>query len=248
MAVGRGTKEAAHCAGPHLRRHITQPSSPQLYRRWLKFIGAAHAFHLPARSWLHRWHPPSTSLDQQEYSMQLKTKAIVACAALTAASAFAQTSGIAGSGLYVGGSVGGSHWKGDDQLGTADDKSDTGLKVYGGYSFTPNIAIEFGAVDLGKFTGPTGDARANGVYLDGVGTVPIGYGFSALGRIGIVNGQLKTDAGDADRGTNLKVGLGLQYDITPNIGVRTEWERYRFDSLDGHDNADLYSVGLNYRF
>ena len=183
--------------------------------------------------------------------MKFRMKALVAVAALGAASAFAQTSGIQGSGLYIGGSIGGSHWKGDDLNGTANDKSDTGGKIYGGYSFTPNIALEFGYVDLGKFNGPVGDAKASGYFLDAVGTVPLGYNISALARLGMVNGKMETSgSGNSDpgRATNVKGGLGLQYDFNPNLAIRTEWERYRFDTFDGRDNADLYSVGLNYKF
>ena len=32
------------------------------------------------------------------------------------------------------------------------------------------------------------------------------------------------------------------------LGVRGEWERYRFDALGSKSNADMYSVGLNYKF
>ena len=44
------------------------------------------------------------------------------------------------------------------------------------------------------------------------------------------------------------MGAGVQYDFDKNLGVRGEWERYRFDALGGKSNTDLYSVGVNYRF
>lgn len=184
--------------------------------------------------------------------MKYASKLAVACVALGAASAFAQDSGLTGlTGFTVGGSVGGSHWKGGDVNGLATDKSDTGLKVYGGYNFTPNIGLEAGYVNLGRFNGPNGNLKADGLYLDAVGTVPLGYNISALGRVGVFEGRLRSDGtnfSDRDHGTNVKVGLGLQYDVTRNIAVRTEWERYRFDALNTTGNADLYSVGVNYKF
>jgi OOP family OmpA-OmpF porin len=173
---------------------------------------------------------------------------VVASVALAcAATAFAQS----GNGLYVGGSVGNSHWKGDDLGGVANDASDTGFKVYGGYAFTPNLGLELGYADLGKFNGPLGDLKASGAYLDAVGTVPLGMNFSALGRIGLFNGRLeKQSAGidDSERGTKWKVGLGLQYDLSQSTAIRGEWERYRFDALNVNADADLYSIGINYRF
>ena len=175
-------------------------------------------------------------------------KLVVAGAAmLGAAGAFAQ----AGNGFYAGGSVGNSHWKGSDLGGLANDGSDTGLKVYGGYAFTPNLGLELGYADLGEFNGPLGSLKANGAYLDAVGTVPLGMNFSALGRVGLFNGRLESNVAglsDRDRSTKWKVGLGLQYDFSRNLGVRGEWERYRFDALSTSADTDLYSIGLNYRF
>ena len=45
-----------------------------------------------------------------------------------------------------------------------------------------------------------------------------------------------------------KVGAGVQYDFDKQLGLRGEWERYRFDALGSKTNADMYSVGLNYKF
>lgn len=169
---------------------------------------------------------------------------VFAAASLAAASAFAQ-------GLSVGGSVGGSHWKGDDFGGVANDSSDTGYKLWLGWGFTPNVGLEAGYVDLGKFNGPLGSLKAQGEYLDAVGTVPLGMNVSALGRVGLFSGHLERDAlgaGDSDRGLSWKVGLGLQYDLSKNVGIRGEWERYRFDALSVKDDTDLYTIGVNYRF
>lgn len=172
---------------------------------------------------------------------------VLAGAALASASAFAQDGGFS-----LGGSLGGAHWKGNDEGGLAVDSSDTGGKVYGGYHFSPYFGLEAGYADLGKFSGPSGDLKASGYYLDAVGTWPLaGTPLSLLGRVGAFDGKLRTDAlgvVDHGRSTNLKVGAGLQYDLTPNFALRTEWERYRFDAVGIQDDADLYSVGVNYRF
>ncbi|MES1163625.1 MAG: outer membrane beta-barrel protein, partial [Rhizobacter sp.] len=85
-------------------------------------------------------------------------------------------------------------------------------------------------------------------YVDGVGTLPLGNNFSLLGRVGAFRGKLKSDFAGSDSGTSYKVGAGVQYDFDKNLGVRGEWERYRFDAFDSKSNADMYSVGLNYKF
>lgn len=175
--------------------------------------------------------------------MKLKPQLLAACiAGACALSAQAQT---AGPGLYVGGSVGQSKWKGDDAPGL--DTSKMGGKLYGGYEFSPYFGMELGYVDLGKFDYDGGSVKANGVFLDAVGKFPFAPNWSGLARAGVFQGKLDNGASD-DNGTSWKAGLGIQYDLTPNAAIRTEYERYRFDALGGKPDTDLLSVGFNYRF
>lgn len=175
--------------------------------------------------------------------MKTIANALVCASLLAGAAAQAQ-------GLSIGGNVGTSRYKGDDVGGVATDRSDTGGKLYGGYQFTPHLGIEAGYASLGKFQSAAGQRKGTGVFVDAVGTLPLGNNFSALGRVGAFNGKLEdTFAGSSDKGTNVKVGAGVQYDLSKNTAVRGEWERYRFDASGGTKaNTDLYSVGLNYRF
>ncbi len=177
----------------------------------------------------------------------MKTKtianALVCVSLLAGAAAHAE-------GLVVGGSIGTARYKGDDVGSAATERSDTGGKLYGGYAFTPNFSLEAGYASLGKFGSSAGEVKGHGVFLDAVGTVPLGNNFSLLGRIGAFNGKLENTAvGSSDRGTNVKVGAGVEYDFSKNLGLRGEWERYRFDATAGSKaDTDLVSVGLNYRF
>jgi OOP family OmpA-OmpF porin len=174
--------------------------------------------------------------------MKLIPGSFIALAALTAISAHAE-------GLYIGGNVGASRYQGDAIDGASiTGRSGTGVKVYGGYSFTPNLALESGYVDLGKFNTSTGHVKGDGLFLDAVGTLPLADSFSALGRVGVFNGKLSSDADGSGSGTSYKFGAGLQYDINPNVALRGEWERYRFDALNTKPNTDMLSVGVAYRF
>ena len=74
-----------------------------------------------------------------------------------------------------------------------DRDRDTGYKLFGGYRFSRNIALEAGWFELGRFgytatTVPAGtlggDIRVNGLDLDVVGTWPLVGKLSALGRVG----------------------------------------------------------------
>ena len=152
-------------------------------------------------------------------------------------------------GLYIGADVGSSHYKGGNVDGQGiTDPSSTAVKLYGGYSFNPYLGVEAGYVDLGRFRSSAGRLKGNGAFVDAVGTLPLGNDFSALARVGVFNGKLDSDGIGSDRGTNIKVGAGLQYDISKAVGVRAQWERYRFDALDTKANTDVYSLGVNYRF
>ena len=173
--------------------------------------------------------------------MKTIVKVLLAVSGSIAVSAQAQ-------GVYMGGSVGASRYDGSVPGATLTDRSSAGIKLYGGYAFTPNISLEAGYVNLGKFKGSAADVKADGVFVDAVGTLPLGNNFSVLGRLGTFNGKLDSTLAGSDRGTNLKVGAGVQYDLNPKTSVRAEWERYRFDALGSKSNTDLYSVGLNYRF
>ncbi|OIN91049.1 MAG: flagellar motor protein MotB [Comamonadaceae bacterium CG1_02_60_18] len=146
---------------------------------------------------------------------------------------------------------------------------DLGYKVFGGYQFNKNFALEGGYFNLGQFgfsttTRPAGtlagDIRLKGLNLDAVGTLPITEKFSVFGRLGVTNTQANDsfagtgavsvlNPNPSSRDTNLKVGLGLQYALTDALSLRAEIERYRIDDAVGNKgDVDLVSVGLIYRF
>lgn len=157
-----------------------------------------------------------------------------------------------GSGFYAGGSIGSAHRADGSPISSPIDKSDTGYKLYGGYEFHPNFAVEAGYANLGKFSGAAGSVKSQGAYADLVGKLPLVDRLSALGRVGIYDGHttVRDSAGPSgkDHDGNLKYGAGLQYDLTPTAAIRAEWERYRLGVVDDRTNVNLYTVGANFRF
>jgi OOP family OmpA-OmpF porin len=93
-----------------------------------------------------------------------------------------------------------------------------------------------------------------------VGTAPLTDHFSVFGRVGAAyarsrasfasTGFTPANLSNPNRnGTNLKLGVGLQYAFTEALAVRAEIERYRInDPLRNRGNVDMASVGLVYRF
>ena len=150
-----------------------------------------------------------------------------------------------------------------------EDDRDVGYKLYGGYKFNKNFAVEGGYFNLGKFgftanTTPagslTGTGKFQGLNLDLVGILPFTEKFSAFGRAGYIY----TEAKDTFSGTgavtvtnpnpkksegSYKYGLGLQYDLTRSLGLRAEWERYRVnDAVGNKGDIDMALIGLVYTF
>jgi OOP family OmpA-OmpF porin len=173
--------------------------------------------------------------------MKLITRTLVSTAALLAFAAHAE-------GLYIGGSIDSTKYKGADIGAAATDKTSGGGKIYGGYGFTPNIGVEVGYADVGKFKSAAGDVKGHGLFVDAVGTFPFTQSLSGLARVGAFNGRLSDTVNGNSSGTNLKGGLGLQYDFNKQTGVRAEWERYKFKGVNEKPSADMYSIGLNHKF
>ncbi len=188
---------------------------------------------------------------------------------------------------YGGVTVGSSHKSTDDQnvvtgataYSFTNDTRSTGYKLQAGYQIHESFAVEGGYVNLGKFratenvTAPvvgsiTGNYKADGWNLVGIGILPLSQGFSAYGKLGTIYSTFSNDIGTtggvvlaAGSSANRKrtewnwtYGLGVQYDITKTLAIRGEWER--FDKLGdkgatnptGEFNINLYSVGLNFKF
>jgi OOP family OmpA-OmpF porin len=130
----------------------------------------------------------------------------VACLTLASVAAFAQdiqANNWKCGCWYVGAGIGYSKFHLDDTVTPipsitytiSSDDNDWGGKVFVGYHFNPNFAIEGGYVDLGKasqtatLVSPaagslTADFKSRGVFLDAVGIMPLGNVFSIYGKVG----------------------------------------------------------------
>lgn len=149
-------------------------------------------------------------------------------------------------GLYLGGSVGSSDWGHVD--GIAGNSHGLTGKVYGGWGLTPNFAVEAGVARLGSISDASGKVGANAAYVDGVGTLPLADKWSLLGRAGVVHARFNGTNG-SDSGTGLKLGAGVQYELTRSTALRAEYERYHLNgAYDSHANIGQFTVGVKTSF
>ena len=166
------------------------------------------------------------------------------------------------------------------------DEITTAYKFFAGYQFIQYIAAEISYTDFGKFgyiydssgLGPglgTGrlDYKAKSWALSGVGSIPIGSsGFSALARLGIAYNTAERSALQGGGFTTNPVipsatkrrvsplwGAGGQYDFSPSLGVRLEYEDYGkfgeaqknsaiFPQQTGRARIHMYALSLLARF
>jgi OOP family OmpA-OmpF porin len=117
---------------------------------------------------------------------------------------------------------------------------DTAWKLFAGFKFNPNFAIEAGYGDLGEYEWKdnSADEKINmqftAFYATFVGWVPVGDSVKLFGRLGYAYWSADLDykeSGFSSSGDNDDfdpvVGLGFEYQPAKQIGVRFEWEQFQ---------------------
>lgn len=139
---------------------------------------------------------------------------------------------------YIGGSIG------------INDDEESVWRVLGGYQVHRNLAVELGYTDLGDMTVGGRPAEANAWELVGVGLFPLNESFSLLGKLGAYRGEAE-GGGLRETRTDLTYGLGAEYNMNRNLGLRLEWQRYTDfggGAFGSRADQDILSLGAIYRF
>lgn len=168
-------------------------------------------------------------------------------------------------GWYVEGNVGVTQLSHTSYgSGSSVTSKGAGYNINGGYKFSPFFAGEVGVTRYANGTiknaGTTAaTTKQNSADLAGKGILPItDTGFELFAKVGIawVRTKMKISNAGAANGltlpsgttstSNLFIGLGGDYSITPNLPVNIQWQRARGNNKTG--TLDLYSIGLSYTF
>lgn len=165
---------------------------------------------------------------------------------------------------YVGGSIGESEidgaCDGTSALGISCDDADTAWKAFAGYQVNQNFALELGYTNLGEVSGSAGgfnvDIESTAWEFVGLGILPLGNNFSFYGKAGLFRSEtdLTTNipgvSEESESNTGLTFGVGAMLNVTRNVAVRAEWQRYQ--DVGGGDigeaDVDVLSVGALFRF
>ena len=105
------------------------------------------------------------------------------------------------------------------------------------------------------FRSARANIKASAAELVGLGAYPFANRFSVYAKVGAYHAEAKRNPPLAgleikDRNTDLTFGLGAQYDVTREAGVRAEWQRYKNvggDDTGGKYDIDVISIGLIWR-
>jgi OOP family OmpA-OmpF porin len=159
-----------------------------------------------------------------------------------------------------------------------NERDASAFKLAVGGNFNGMLGLEIGYVNLGNVDinaiGP-GNTNAQGANLSIVARTPPLSGVSLSGRLGTTYGWTRNQVrildntcalglapessckqSHSERGFGLSYGAGLSVGIAPNVDVRLDWDRYRFQfsqlnsfQLNGGErDIDMWSLGFNVSF
>lgn len=161
---------------------------------------------------------------------------------------------------YIGIATGPTQHKLDCSGTTSCDTTDTGYKLYGGYKFSPIAAVELGYTDFGRATKKLGTASATytatSFWIGGAVFVLLAPQLKGIARLGISSSEAEVSetwwpfsVSNSKTHTNPYVGLGLGYDLTPQMSLTAHFDfaRIKYNNSDSADTSFL-SIGLSQAF
>jgi OOP family OmpA-OmpF porin len=125
------------------------------------------------------------------------------------------------------------------------DENDLGFKLYGGYLFNENFALEGGYFNLGEYSFHTegedattryiyeGTSQMHGLHIDAIGYLPLNENLSLTARLGVMYAEVKEEYAYSEG--------GIEGDLYVNGSAKEK-------SPDKRDVGFKYGVGLQYDF
>jgi len=126
------------------------------------------------------------------------------------------------------------------------------LRLYAGYEFTPNVAIEAMTFDLGSpGDKPSGSKSTIGAFgIAAVGTLPVER-WRFTGRVGVMFMEGRADIAETRKTTQPMLALGAGYDVIPKLTLGAELgvSRVEFGSpLNEKAGVSWIGLAATYRF
>lgn len=155
---------------------------------------------------------------------------------------------------YAGGSMGST--SADSLCGTLQscDSTPKSWKLFAGIRMNDNVMLEGGYVNLGEqhAKDQNGDVtqKTTAFTTAALATLPMNEQIELFGKAGVArwtNAYNDASGSRENKGTDVLVGFGANYDLGDNMGVRAEWERFKgIGTASQQGDVDLLSVGLTF--
>lgn len=136
-------------------------------------------------------------------------------------------------------------------------ESTTAYGLLGGYSFNQNFAAEvaytnFGSKDYVRSSGSL-TVKSSAFSVSGVGSYPFNEIFSVFAKVGVASTKFDSFSGviagltGSASNTDLTWGIGGQFNITSQMGVRIGYDLYKIGEGVTSDQK-LTSIGVVFKF
>ena len=127
----------------------------------------------------------------------------------------------------------------------------TSFTLLGGYAFNENLAAEvayssFGSKDYATLGGPV-TVKSSAVSLSGVLSYPFNELFSVFGKLGFASTTLDGTGFPSESKSDLTWGLGGQFNVSQQVGIRLGYDVYKVGSGVTADEK-VTSIGGVFRF
>lgn len=185
----------------------------------------------------------------------MKKYALVIAAALAAGAAHADEPARA----YLTLAGGSTHVNLDCTGATSCDKTDTGGKIVGGYSFGNGFSLEAGYWGLGKASGSdsasSGTLKSSAFTIGGAYALPLSNELGVNLRLGAAQVKTKADVrsgaiavSTSETKTKVYAGVGLTYAISPAVKLELGVDSTEGEVAGQKGTLRLISVGATFAF
>lgn len=163
---------------------------------------------------------------------------------------------------YVGGHFGFTRQGVDCGNWSSCDKTDSGLRLYGGWRFTNALALEGGFIDFGSVqlragNLASGNTAASAFMLNGAFSAPLAPRLTGTVRLGLAlvdadyrsNGPLGLFGSSASESSlEPYAGLGFAYALNPRLAFTGSFDVLQAEYPRGGGTATLLGAGLLFSF
>ena len=160
-------------------------------------------------------------------------------------------------GFYAGGNIGSGKPNINTLNGTSKSSSVVGGVILG-YKFNKYIGVEGEYTGVGKVTDKvSGTAKGDAASIAAIGFLPLNDEFSLYGKVGVATAKTTVSSNLAPMAdathTAATYGVGAEYNLNKNIGIRLGWDHYNMAVVDVGNkeinvNANVISLGAEYHF